>query len=61
MYGLSSYKTQPCKNILEEGFCRYGSSCQFAHSKVEMEMAAERGPAGVITKVREANKAMSHA
>ena len=43
MYGMTGYKTQPCKNVVEEGFCRYGNSCQFAHSRAEMEMAGAGG------------------
>ena len=41
---MGGLKTQPCQNILDEGFCRYGASCQFAHSRAEMERAA--GAAG---------------
>ena len=46
MYGMTGYKTQPCKNVVEEGFCRYGNSCQFAHSRAEMEMAGAGGGVG---------------
>ena len=46
MYGMTGYKTQPCKNVVEEGFCRYGNSCQFAHSRAEMEMAGAGGGGG---------------
>jgi hypothetical protein len=39
----SGYKAQPCQNMLEEGFCRYGNQCQFAHSRAELERAATEG------------------
>jgi hypothetical protein len=39
----SGYKAQPCQNMLEEGFCRYGNQCQFAHSRAELERAATGG------------------
>ena len=30
------YKTELCKNWIENGGCRYGKKCQFAHGKEEL-------------------------
>lgn len=27
----TKFKTEMCKNWIEQGFCRYGNKCQFAH------------------------------
>jgi hypothetical protein len=32
----TKYKTEMCKNWIENNFCRYGNKCQFAHGGVEM-------------------------
>ena len=37
-------KTQLCRNFGLQGFCPYGSYCNFAHG--EQELVAFRGPAG---------------
>jgi len=31
----SNYKTQPCKNMLNGGYCRYGEACHFYHNEQE--------------------------
>ena len=31
------YKTQPCRNYMSTGTCKYGRVCQFAHGKRELE------------------------
>ncbi|EEB09475.1 CCCH tandem zinc finger protein [Schizosaccharomyces japonicus yFS275] len=31
------YKTEPCKNWMAYGRCRYGSKCQFAHGPMELK------------------------
>ena len=28
-----NYKTKPCKQFFESGYCTYGSRCQFSHKK----------------------------
>lgn len=30
-----------CKNWIEQGFCRYGTKCQFAHGNVEVVVKQE--------------------
>lgn len=32
----TKYKTEPCRNFLELGFCHYGDRCNFAHGKREL-------------------------
>lgn len=27
----TKFKTEMCKNWIEQGYCRYGTKCQFAH------------------------------
>ena len=31
------YKTQPCRNYMSTGTCKYGRVCQFAHGRRELE------------------------
>ena len=31
------YKTQPCRNYMSTGTCKYGRVCQFAHGRKELE------------------------
>lgn len=35
----TKFKTEMCKNWLEQGFCRYGPKCQFAHGTDEVHKA----------------------
>jgi hypothetical protein len=32
----TKYKTEMCKNWIEQGQCRYGSKCQFAHGDLQL-------------------------
>mmetsp|Transcript_31541 Transcript_31541/g.30861 ORF Transcript_31541/g.30861 Transcript_31541/m.30861 type:complete len:140 (+) Transcript_31541:153-572(+) len=32
----TKYKTEMCKNWIEQGTCRYGSKCQFAHGNLQL-------------------------
>ena len=32
----TKFKTEMCKNWIEQGYCRYGTKCQFAHGNVEV-------------------------
>lgn len=32
----TKFKTEMCKNWIEQGFCRYGHKCQFAHGTQEV-------------------------
>lgn len=32
----TKFKTEMCKNWIEQGFCRYGTKCQFAHGTQEV-------------------------
>lgn len=32
----TKYKTEMCKNWIEQGFCRYGRKCQFAHGSQDL-------------------------
>ena len=47
------YKTELCKNWIENSFCRYGKKCQFAHGHDELESA--RAAAGMDDKLRTKN------
>eukprot|EP01101_Sappina_pedata_P009925 TRINITY_DN6131_c0_g1_i1.p1 TRINITY_DN6131_c0_g1~~TRINITY_DN6131_c0_g1_i1.p1 ORF type:complete len:337 (-),score=93.05 TRINITY_DN6131_c0_g1_i1:210-1220(-) len=38
--GQSLYKTELCRSFEENGNCRYGSKCQFAHGKHELRQVA---------------------
>ncbi|OBZ87674.1 hypothetical protein A0J61_04271 [Choanephora cucurbitarum] len=30
------YKTEPCRNWSELGYCRYGQKCRYAHGQIEL-------------------------
>ena len=47
------YKTELCKNWIENNHCRYGKKCQFAHGHDELESA--RAAAGMDDKLRTKN------
>ena len=34
----SRYKTEMCRTFVENGFCKYGSKCQFAHGSTEQRL-----------------------
>lgn len=36
----TKFKTEMCKNWVEQGFCRYGNKCQFAHGTQEVQYKA---------------------
>ena len=36
-----NYKTKPCKQFFELGYCTYGSRCQFSHKKEEQKNEEE--------------------
>lgn len=40
---MTLYKTEICRSFEENGFCRYGPKCQFAHSLSELRLV-ERHP-----------------
>ena len=33
-----NYKTKPCKQFFELGYCSYGSRCQFSHRKEKIAL-----------------------
>lgn len=35
------YKTVKCKNIEQQGFCKYGDKCLYAHGDVEIREGTE--------------------
>ena len=37
-----NYKTKPCKQFFEQGYCSYGSRCQFSHKKEELKNDEEK-------------------
>ena len=50
---MKRYKTELCKNWIENSFCRYGKKCQFAHGHDELESG--RAAAGFDDKLRTKN------
>merc|ERR1719360_340038 len=39
----SNYKTSMCKNVMEQGHCFHGDSCNYAHSSAELRSTKPTG------------------
>ena len=51
-----NYKTKPCKQFFELGYCSYGSRCQFSHKKESLEGKCEGGKKDEISYVKIINE-----